>query len=133
MDSLEPLLGRSPWIEPDTPTEKMPATLTEPNVLVLLSERRRRILLRVLQESNAPLTTDDLASRVARRESVGQSQVGRRAVRRSLEQCHLPRLSRTDVIVYDEGEETVAPGTNFYCLVQTLETTTEQELPWSDA
>lgn len=111
----------------------MPSTLTESDTLVLLSERRRRILLRVLQESNAPLATHELAGRVAERESEDPSQNGRRNVRRSLHQSHLPRLREADVVVYDESEETVEPGTNFYRLVQMLETTTERELPWSDA
>jgi hypothetical protein len=111
---------------------KMPSTLTEPHTLVLLSERRRRILLRVLQESMAPLTIDALAARVRERESVGPSRNDRREVRISLQRSHLPQLREADVILYDENEGIIEPGPNFHSLVQTLETTTERELPWSD-
>lgn len=111
----------------------MPSTIPEPRTLVLLSERRRRILIRVLQESMAPLTIDALAARVRERESVGPSGDGRRDVRDSLQQHHLPQLEEADVIVYDETEGTIEPGANFHSLVRTLETTTDRELPWSDA
>lgn len=111
----------------------MPSTLTEPRTLVLLSERRRRILLGVLQESMAPLTIDALAARVRERESVGPSGDGRRDVLLSLQQRHLPRLDEADVVFYDESEGTIEPGPNFHSLVRTLETTTDRELPWSDA
>lgn len=90
------------------------------------------MLLRVLQESTAPLTIDAVVERVSERESVGPSRNGRRDVRLSLRQSHLPRLAEVDAIVYDESAETVEPGPNFYSLLRTMETTTERELPWSD-
>lgn len=111
----------------------MPSTLPESETLVLLSERRRRILLRVIQESMAPVTINALAARVRERVPVGSSRDGRREVRLSLREHHLPRLEEADVVVYDESEGTIEPGPNFHTLLQALETTTVHELPWSDA
>jgi hypothetical protein len=111
----------------------MPSELTESDILVLLSERRRRILLRILQESNAPLSLDEVANRIAERTPPRPTEAGRGNVRLSLHHNPLPRLAEADAIVYDESEGTVVPGPNFDILVRTLEKTTERERPWSDA
>lgn len=95
----------------------MPQELTESDIFVLLSDRWRRLVLRLLQESTTSLTAMELAERIGEREYENPSERQRRTVYLALYHNHLPRLENADVIVYDETEGTVAPALNFDRLV----------------
>lgn len=99
----------------------MEPELTEPDICVLLAKRHRRLLLRILRESGASLTTVELANRIAERAYEHPSASDQRNVYLALYHDHLPRLEEAGVIVYDESEGTVAPDRNFDRLVRFVE------------
>lgn len=106
--------------------------LTESDIFVLLAKRRRRQLLEILRESDTPLTTVELANRIADRDLETPAAEDRTAVRVVLYHHHLPRLDDADVVVYDEDEETVRPGVNFDTVVDVLERAREFDYTWTD-
>lgn len=108
---------------------EMPPEPLESEILVLLAKRRRRLLLRVLQESSTPLTPRELADRIGKREHENPTDTDRRTIHLSLHHNHLPRLEEAGVIVYDG---TVTPGLNFDSFIHVLGEVTERERPWSD-
>lgn len=110
----------------------MPEEPPEPDIFVLLANRRRRLLLRVLREASTPLSTAEVAERIVERECENPSTGDRRAVYLALHHDHLPRLDDAGVITYGEDEGAVAPAVNFDTVVRVLEGVTERDLPWSD-
>ena len=110
----------------------MPQELSESDTFVLLAKRRRRLALRVLQESISPLGATELAERIAVREFEDPSSEETTTVYLSLYHNHLPRLAGADAVTYDSDEGTVYPGLNFDALVRMLERVNERDLPWSD-
>lgn len=71
-------------------------------VLSVLSSKRRRVAIRVFEETGSPLSGAELARRVAAREaSAAPSAVpdeAVRSVRTSLHHVHLPKLERIDAV-----------------------------------
>jgi len=84
--------------------------LTEDQIFSLLSNRRRRNLLRFVEsvggESAVPAITDHLAQSEYGGEDVTASQ--RKNVYVSLHQTHLPKLADAGVVEYDEQTKRVA-------------------------
>ncbi|WP_394742242.1 DUF7344 domain-containing protein [Natronococcus roseus] len=88
----------------------------------LLANRRRRLVLRRLAESDAPVSVDDLVDHVVLAEdgsesrsvaSVGDVVIGtRRRVRFSLHHVHLPKLVETNVVDVGSGSNAVSLGEN---------------------
>ncbi|MDG5760498.1 ArsR family transcriptional regulator [Natronococcus sp. A-GB1] len=88
----------------------------------LLANRRRRLVLRRLAESDAPVSVDDLVDHVVLAEdgsesgsvaSVGDAVIGtRRRMRLSLHHVHLPKLAETNVVDVDSGSNAVSLGEN---------------------
>ncbi len=110
----------------------MSQKLSESDIFVLLSKRRRRLILRILRESTAPLTTTELANRVGEAEQENPSNEDLCLVSLALSHDHLPRLNEADVVSYDRNDGTVHPGANFDVLVRVLERVDQRELLWSD-
>lgn len=106
--------------------------MAESEIFVLLANRQRRLLLRVLQESTTPLRTITLAKRMAERAYENPTVEDRRTIYLSLYHNHLPRLEEADVIVHHGDEGTIVPDVNFDDVVRILESAHEQDLPWSD-
>lgn len=88
----------------------------------LLANRRRRLVLRRLAESDAPVSVDDLVDHVVLAEdgsesrsvaSVGDAVLGtRRRVRLSLHHVHLPKLAEANAVDVDSGSNAVSLGEN---------------------
>lgn len=110
----------------------MPREFTESDVFVLLAKQRRRLLLRVLKETSAPLHVDELVHSIAEQEYGSPSDEDRRAVYLSLYHNHLPRLEDAEVIEYNIDDGAIAPGLHFDSLVRVFERTSELDLPWND-
>ncbi|MDS0473864.1 hypothetical protein [Natrinema sp. 1APR25-10V2] len=110
----------------------MSQKLSESDIFVLLSKRRRRLILRILRESTTPLSTTELANRVGEAEQENPSNEDLCHVSLALSHNHLPRLDEADVVSHDRNDATVHPGSNFGILVRVLERVDERELPWSD-
>lgn len=109
----------------------MTRDLSESDIFVLLSKRRRRCLLRILRESATPLTAIELANRIGDSEYEDPSASDIRSIYLALHHNHLPRLEEADAVEYNEKGGTVRPGPTFDTLVHTLETVNEADLPWS--
>lgn len=110
----------------------MSEELSQSDIFVLLSERRRRLSLRVIRESPTPITIEALTEQVGEREYRNPSAEVLSSVRLSLYHNHLPRLEEAVVVVYDRDQGTVRPGLNFDDVVRALERVTDRDLPWSD-
>lgn len=110
----------------------MSEKLSESDIYVLLAKQRRRLTLRILQESATSLTTVEVAERIREREYENPSAEDLHAIHLALYHNHLPRLEDADVVWSDQNEGTVHPGPNFDVLVQVLERVPEEESTWSD-
>ena len=105
---------------------------TESDIFVLLAKRHRRQLLKILRESETPLTRGELAARIADRDFENPTGEDRDTVHVTLHHNHLPQLAAADVVVYDEIEETIRPGVNFDTVVDVLERSKEFDHTWTD-
>lgn len=109
----------------------MSPNLAESDIFVLLSKRRRRLTLRVLQESKTPLPVTVLAQRVRSRDpeiSCDEDD----AVHLLLYHTDLPKFEETGVLTHDRKNELVHPGVNFDAIIRVLDGTTGEDLPWAD-
>lgn len=104
--------------------------LTESEVYALLADRRRRLVIRILQDFSTPLTVLRLAELVSECETNGLSTDRRQVTYLSLYHTHVPKFERADVLVYDDETGSVRPGPNFGVLVGTLEATSRGDDDW---
>lgn len=107
------------------------AKITEIDVFVLLAKRRRRLALRTLQESPAPLPIAELVERIGSHESENPTTEDLRAIYLTLFHNHLPKLEQADVVLYDREEGTVRPDRNYDALLRVLDGVNERDEPWS--
>ena len=76
--------------------------LSEDTIFTLLSARRRRELLRILNKSGGEATAGDLTAELADREhGIDSNPAKRKAVYVSLHQTHIPRLEEAGVLEHD--------------------------------
>ncbi|WP_436923693.1 DUF7344 domain-containing protein [Halosimplex amylolyticum] len=86
------------------------ADLTESELFGVLSERRRRLLLDVLDERTTPLGLRELATGIVAREGGDPDDIEAvRAVEIVLHHKHLPKLNALDVLDYDRDEKQITP------------------------
>jgi hypothetical protein len=84
--------------------------LDETRIHDVLSNERRRLVIELLQGCDDGLTVRELSERIAAVES-GESpppSALRRSVYVSLQQTHVPKLDRLDVVAFDEEAKTVS-------------------------
>ena len=110
----------------------MPHDLTVSEILALLANRRRRLLLRSMRDASRPLTRAELAHRIQNPEYDDSVADDLRAIQLSLFHSHLPKLEEADVVAYDENEETVSPDQNFERCIHLLENIDGAKLLCSD-
>lgn len=118
--------------DPKLDAQEAVEELHESDIFILLSKRRRRLALRILQESVPPLSTRELAERIGECEQGNPSEDDLEAIHLALVHDHLPRLQEADVVSPSQSGETVSPGRNFGVLVRVLVSVNEADLPWSD-
>ena len=94
--------------------------LSESDAFALLAHRRRRLLLRLLQDYSTPFSLAELATLVAECEYENPSVDLRRVVYVSLYHTHLPKLEEAGVILHDPDRGTVTEGPTFDVLVDVL-------------
>lgn len=112
---------------------KLPPTssLSEAELLILLSERQCREALRILQRSTSPLTAIEMARRIADREFDTPAVHEVQTIHLVLQNNDLPRLDEADVVAYDVAEQTIRPGVNFDAIMNFLANVNETGLSWS--
>ncbi|WP_440771116.1 DUF7344 domain-containing protein [Natronorubrum sp. DTA28] len=101
----------------------------------LLADRRRRAVLEYLDDTDEPVSLNELADHVALEEQgwargaiagCGDALLGtRRRVRISLRHHHVPKLAAADVVEFDLEANTVSVRETGADLLARLETTTE--------
>ena len=106
----------------------MPDNLSETDIFALLARRRRRLILRILQDSPASMTPRALAERIQECESTPDGDL--RDITVSLAHVHLPKLDEAQVIRYDHEGKTVSPGPNFAVLTGVLADVDERHETW---
>lgn len=93
---------------------------------ILGNDRRREIICTLAQEDGA-LSVSDLARQIARKEEdVESSKNLYKSVYVSLQQTHLPKLSKKDIVVYDKDTQRVEPGPTFSQIQPYLHDTNRQ-------
>ncbi|EMA58288.1 DUF7344 domain-containing protein [Halorubrum lipolyticum] len=110
----------------------MPNDLSTSDILTVLAERRRRLLLRLLRDARTPLPVTELAERIGEYESGGPESSDPLSIRLRLRHAHLPKLEAAAVVEFDEGKGTVRPARNFDVLVRFLEKVEAGERSRSD-
>jgi hypothetical protein len=110
----------------------MAEELSETDVFVLLSERRRRLTLRILRESTGELTATQLAARITDRENGSSADEDLKNVYLSLYHNHLPRLEAADVVKYDGLTGIVRPWVNYDTVVRVMESADQADTAWTD-
>ncbi|MFB6129900.1 MAG: hypothetical protein ABEJ28_03655 [Salinigranum sp.] len=86
------------------------------DLLGVLAESRRRVLLTRLSEADGPVPLATLARGVARAESDGSGEVSTDAVQQvylTLYHVHVPKLAAAALVRFDEERNAVAPGPAF--------------------
>ncbi|MFW5919400.1 MAG: DUF7344 domain-containing protein [Halanaeroarchaeum sp.] len=106
-------------------------SLSEADVLILLSEKRYRQTLRIVQRSALPLTAIEVARRIANCEYDDPSAQEIQTIHRALRTDYLPRLDEADVVEYDTNGGTTRPGMHFDTVMSVLTNVNETSLPWS--
>lgn len=95
----------------------MTKKLSEPECFLLLSNRKRLLLLRILNESSeacaVSLSLRELAERIAERTYEFPSAEEISGIRLGLYHNHIPRLEEANVVFYDRDDDTVEVGPNF--------------------
>jgi len=80
--------------------------LSEDRIFTLLSARRRRDLLRLLDRAGGEATMGHVTNEIATAEHGSEAVAGeRKAVYVSLYQTHVPRLVDADVVEYDQSSK----------------------------
>ena len=105
--------------------------ISESEAFVLLGKRRRRLGLRMLQESTTPVSVKTLADRIGDHECEHPAVEDLQTIYISLIHNHLPKLEKAHVISYDRDAGVVSPGLNFDVLIRMMENVDERDLPWS--
>jgi hypothetical protein len=86
--------------------ESAPEKLSEDVIFDIVSNRRRRFVLKHLQNEEDPAQLTDIATALAAAEtSTAPEEVDKQARKRayvSLYQTHIPRLAEEEVVAYDE-------------------------------
>lgn len=103
----------------------------ESKIFVLLAERRRRLIIEILQESTTPITIAELAKRIGKREYENPTSEANQSIYLTLYHNHLPRLAEADVVEYNQKKGTVHPGINFDTLFRMIERAEEMDLSWT--
>ncbi|MDG5775635.1 hypothetical protein VB773_06305 [Haloarculaceae archaeon H-GB2-1] len=110
----------------------MCSQLSEPRCYVLLGARRRREVLRALQDLETPVSVRRLAEAIAASEPEERDRDIIERIHLTLHHNHLPRLAAAQVVDYDSDDGTVTQAANFGTLVGVLERVNASERPWAD-
>jgi len=122
--------------DPGTPEEAGVEPIPTDEVFALLSNGRRRHVLRFLSENGGEIKLRELATTIAAEENdldpVEVTYTQRKRVYTSLYQSHLPRMEWSGVIEYNRnsGLVTLAPGAEGFEAY--LEVVDENEFTWSE-
>jgi len=102
-------------------------------IFEVLSNRRRRYVVRACQQIEPPIEIGDLAERIAAWEHETTPQAinseQRRRVYTSLQQTHLPKLEQSGFIEYERG--VVEPTDALTDLQLYLEVVDQNDIPWA--
>lgn len=101
--------------------------LSESDVFALLSHRRRRLVIRILQNFPLPLTADEIATLVGECEYDDPSDDRLEVITLSLYHKHLPKLEDAGVVAWDRDDGIVQSGPNFGVLIGELEDASERD------
>jgi len=119
---------------PATESETDPEELPLDQVFEILKNKRRRTVLRYLDEHEEPVALGDLAEHVAADENdtpVAQiSSRERKCAYVGLYQCHLPKMDDMDIIAFNQNRGLIETGPNAAQLKQYLEWSETSTRPW---
>jgi hypothetical protein len=122
-----------------TPREATSADLTlqlsEDDLFDVLSNRRRRYVIEILEGRTQALELGTMATRIAAREnSIEESAVSREERKRvytALQQSHLPKMDAAGLVDFDKQQATITPMPPLDAAGGYLTETRQTETPWS--
>lgn len=106
--------------------------LPRDRLFALLSDDRRRYVVRYLQEATAPVALADLARTITERESAGPpagAENRERTIHRSLYHWHVPKLADAGVVDHDRDRGTAEPGPSFERAAELCDAVQDIEAP----
>lgn len=86
----------------------------------LLSNRRRRLVLDVLEDAELA-SLSELSESIADEEEADAGSKARKRVYIALHQCHLPKMDENNVIEYEEDRKVIHSGENYEGLLHAKE------------
>ena len=110
---------------------KNPAEIHESRCFSLLSNARRRQVLRILMKSGGSLSVKELAEAICSDIDGEVSPKDIRGIHVSLHHAHLPKFDDADVIAYDFDERTIRLGPNFDTLFKYIDYVDDEGTHWS--
>ncbi|WP_408956911.1 DUF308 domain-containing protein [Natrinema sp. 74] len=112
------------------------STVTEDELFELLSNRRRRHILRVLMREGERVDIGDLSQEIAAREDdIAFDEVAsadRKRVYTALQQSHLPKMDKIGVIEFDRDRGAVEATPTLEDVEIYIDIVRGREMPWSD-
>ncbi|MFB6159802.1 MAG: hypothetical protein ABEJ61_01340 [Haloferacaceae archaeon] len=119
----------------DGGAEQAPARqLSLSEVFSLLSNTRRRWLLRILRDRDGTAVLGDVAEVIAARENDKEVESltsrERKCVYVGLYQCHLPKLDDSGIVDFDKHRGTIELTEDAAALFEYLDHETDEERPW---
>ena len=110
--------------------------LSKDVIFDILSNDRRRYVLKYLRQQGRPVELRELSRQVAAWENeIPPEQISfdqRKRVYTALQQAHLPKMEQTGVIEYDTRQGVVTPSKNAAALDVYLTTVTSRQFPWDE-
>jgi DNA-binding transcriptional ArsR family regulator len=116
-------------------SRRSPEPLSKDDIFTVLSNERRRFVLRYLKDHGGTAEIRDLSQQVAAWENdvpiAKLNYKQRKRVYTSLHQTHLPKLDDTGIVEYDRDRKTVELTDRIETLDIYLEVVPENDIPWS--
>lgn len=111
-----------------------PSELEDEEIHDILRNRRRRLVIDILDDQNDPLTVRTLSERIGAIESDRDPPPRnvKQSVYVSLLQTHLPKLDKLGIIDYDEDRKSVQVAESLAEVSVYLETVPKYGLSWSE-
>jgi len=128
----DPSAGAGPGTDAETETDP---EITDDDLFDVLSNRRRRYAVHLLEREDGPLRLGPLAEQIAAWEhgiDVGAvSCAQRKRVYTALQQIHLPRMDEAGIVAYDDRAGIVEPTEAMDAMDVYVDLVEGRDVPWS--
>ncbi len=128
---IDSVPSTEPETDADTPEEEPAEQLPLDITFEILKNRRRRLVLEYVRDTEEPVTIGELAEHIAAIENDTTVQQldaqQRKRVYIGLYQCHLPKMDDADVVDFNQGRGRIEVGDHVESLYEYLDVGAEEE------